>query len=390
MDSRLKAGAADQARSTAQDRAAPSSIVDRARDASTWLLAAAETADAEAQISPRTWRVLHDSGLASAPFPARHGGDDLAGPGQHRDLNAVLRLIGAADLSVARLFEGHVNAVALVCRYATEDQIGTLAGQVRGGGFSAVWGAEDSRGLHARKVGDQWHLDGRKILASGAGIIMHPLVTASTDGGQIMLLAPMRGRERVDLTGWTAQGMRATATGTVDLTGLTLTAEQIVGSPGDFMRQPLFSGGAWRFCAAHLGGAERLVDLFREHLIRRGRDHDPYQLQRVAQCASATGTAAFWIAEAARRLAEQPDDAQDVVAFVNLTRMVTERAVLDVLEAIHRGVGLAAIVRPHPIERISRDLSTYLRQPVPDLAMADAARAVLASARPTGELWSRW
>ena len=70
-----------------------------------------------------------------------------------------------------------------------------------------------------------------------------------------------------------------------------------------------------------------------------------------------------------------------------MTRMVTERAALDVLEAVHRGVGLQAFLRPHAIERVSRDLSTYLRQPVPDLAMADAGRAVLASTRSTGDLW---
>ena len=75
------------------------------------------------------------------------------------------------------------------------------------------------------------------------------------------------------------------------------------------------------------------------------------------------------------------------MAFANLTRTVTERAALDTLELVHRGAGLPGFLRPHPIERISRDLATYLRQPVPDLAMADAARAVLASDRATAELW---
>lgn len=57
--------------------------------------------------------------------------------------------------------------------------------------------------------------------------------------------------------------------------------------------------------------------------------------------------------------------------------MVTERAALDVMERVQRGLGLSAFIRPHPAERICRDLATYLRQPVPDLAMSDAARAVL-------------
>ena len=77
-----------------------------------------------------------------------------------------------------------------------------------------------------------------------------------------------------------------------------------------------------------------------------------------------------------------------IVAFVNLTRGVTERAALDVLELVHRGVGLNGFLHPHPVERISRDLATYLRQPVPDLAMADAARAILASGRNTATPWT--
>ncbi|WP_139212699.1 hypothetical protein [Bradyrhizobium sp. NFR13] len=66
-----------------------------------------------------------------------------------------------------------------------------------------------------------------------------------------------------DTSRWQAQGMRATATGTVDFTGRRITDLERIGAPGDFMRQPHFSGGAWRFCAVHTGATERLVDLFR-------------------------------------------------------------------------------------------------------------------------------
>ena len=299
----------------------------------------------------------------------------------------MLRLIGAGDLSVGRLFEGHVNAIALVCRYGTEDQIADLAASVRGGALSAVWGADDAEGLRAERAGQDWQLRGRKILASGAGFVTRPLVTAKSDEGQVLVLLQLGPDERADITGWTARGMRSTATGTVELSGLQLPPGAMVGLPGDFMRQPHFSGGAWRFCAVQLGAADRIVDLFGEHLRSRGRDGDPYQLQRVTACVAATTTAGFWVAEAARRLAESGDDPELTVAFANLTRTVCERAMLDVMEAVQRGVGLGSFIRPHPIERITRDLSTYLRQPVPDLAMADAGRAVLASAQPICDLW---
>jgi alkylation response protein AidB-like acyl-CoA dehydrogenase len=300
-------------------------------------------------------------------------------------LCTVLRLVGEADLSIARLFEGHVNAISLVCRYGTEDQISSLADDVAKGALSAVWGADDAAGLKIVTVGDLCGLQGRKILASGAGFVTRPIVTASSTDGQLMCLLSLAPGHGADLSGWTAQGMRSTATGAVELGGILIGSDEFVGSPGDFMRQPVFSGGAWRFCAAHLGAMERLVDLFREHLVSRGRAEDPYQLQRVAHCIAATRTARFWIEEAARKFGAEDTDAATLVAFVNMTRTVTERSALDVMEAVQRGVGLGSFVRPNPIERICRDLSTYLRQPVPDLAMSDAARLWLNSKLPVGE-----
>ena len=319
-----------------------------------------------------------------SPFPERMGGSGLCDPRRHSELCMVLHLLGSADLSIARLFEGHVNAVSLVERYGEPGQLQALAERISDGGLSAVWGADDAKGLQV-VGGHRRTLQGRKILASGAGFVTDPIVTAKADDGQVMCLLHLTMDEEVDLSGWNALGMRSTATGAIELSGLSLSRENMIGSAGDFMRQPHFSGGAWRFCAAHVGAVERLVDLFRDHLVARARGDDPYQLQRLAQCMASAKTARHWVEEAAGRLSAEDADPGNVVAFANLTRMVTERCALDVIEAVQRGVGLTSFIRPHPIERISRDLATYLRQPVPDLAMADGARAFLASKHPIGE-----
>lgn len=72
----------------------------------------------------------------------------------------ILRIFGAADLSVARLFEGHLNAILLVSRLATADQIGQLAKDVGAGALSAVWGADDANGLQRNSGGNGWILNG--------------------------------------------------------------------------------------------------------------------------------------------------------------------------------------------------------------------------------------
>lgn len=277
---------------------------------------------------------------------------------------------------MGRLFEGHLNAIGLVCRYGTTDQVADLARDVAKGALSAVWGAEDAVGLKIVGSRDGSVLEGRKILASGAGFVARPLVTASGSAGQQMCLLRMDPGYEHDVEGWQAQGMRATATGTVDFTGMSITSVELIGKPNDYMQQPTFSGGAWRFCAAHVGATERLVDLFRQHLVVTKRGEDPYQLQRLAVCVSAAKTARFWVEETAGRMAGDRDPAE-TVAIAHLTRMTVERSALTVMETVQRGIGLRAFVRPNEVERICRDLSTYLRQPAPDLAMSDAAKTFL-------------
>ncbi len=375
-------------RETGAKRHQRDTLIQRARSLASKLESMAQVADADRALSPDAIGILHRSGLAMAPFGSDFGGEGLLGDDRLGEFCYILRLIGAADLSVARIFEGHVNAVALVCRHGTRQQISAFARDIEAGALSGVWGADDAKGLHAHEIADGWRLEGKKILASGAGLLRKPIVTATAASWQVLCLLDMLPGQRADISGWTAQGMRASATGVVELTGMIIRPEQLIGNPGDFMRQPQFSGGAWRFCAVHLGAMERLVDLFREHLVARDRAADPYQLQRVAQCIAASTTTRFWVEKAASQLAQGTDDPETIVALANMTRMVTERAALDVLEAVHRGVGLAGFIHPNPIERISRDLSTYLRQPVPDLAMSNAARAVLASAQPARDLWA--
>jgi alkylation response protein AidB-like acyl-CoA dehydrogenase len=355
-----------------------------AKQFATLLVDSAAETDRSGVIDNQIWFDFRNAGLSMSPFPEEFGGENLADPLRHNELCAVLRLLGSADLSVARIFEGHVNAVSLVARYGNRDQLKNLSKRVDNGGLSAVWGADDANGLNVTD-GKRSNLKGKKILASGAGFVTDPIVTAHANGGQVMCLLHLTMSENIDLSGWNAQGMRSTATGAIDLSGTVLSSDNMIGLAGDFMRQPFFSGGAWRFCAAHVGATEHLVDLFRDHLVSRNRGEDPYQLQRLAHCIASAKTARHWVEEAARRLSIDETDSGNALAFANLTRMVTERCALDVMETVQRGVGLTSFVRPHPIERISRDLATYLRQPVPDMAMRDGAMAFLASQLSVGD-----
>src|SRR6201995_3718841 len=132
---------------------------------------AAAQADEAGAMEQAVLSALRESGLTIAVFTPAFGGAGLGDFDQQPTLCTILRIIGAADLSLARLFEGHTNAVMLVSRYGTESQTAALADDVRKGALSGVWGAEDTTGLQRVRSDDCWALHGGKILASGAGLI---------------------------------------------------------------------------------------------------------------------------------------------------------------------------------------------------------------------------
>ncbi len=328
----------------------------------------------------------HEVGLLTAVLPVKCGGAGLTG----LSLSEVLRSIGSGSLPLGRLFEGHVNALELVLRYGNHHQIELVAEEARAGNMFGVWNTDDSNGLRLiHRHGRSW-LEGRKVLASGAGHIERPLVTATDeDGRRLMVLPKLDTSGRADLSGWTAQGMRASATGAVDFTGVEIEPIEIVGREGDYERQPWFSAGAWRFAAVHLGGMERLFDLLRRHLQETNRGQDPHQAARLGLAATAMETARLWVAQSAT-ITEAPLRSrapEQLVAYVNLARLAVEAAALDLMQLVQRSVGLRAFMRPNPIERISRDLATYLRQPGPDRALTDTAAWILAQPVGVQDLW---
>ena len=102
-------------------------------------------------------------------------------------------------------------------------------------------GTDDANVLRLiHRYGRSW-LEGRKILASGAGHIERRLVTATDETGRRLIVLPrLSAPDRADLSRWTAQGMRASATGAVDFTGVEIEPMEIVGREGDYNDSPGF------------------------------------------------------------------------------------------------------------------------------------------------------
>lgn len=286
----------------------------------------------------------------------------------------LLRQVGRCDLSVGRLYEGHVNALELFGWFGTAAQRGRLAENLALGRWYGCWATEPPPGVKLVPDAGGYRLEGEKTFATGAGGLDFAIVTAQPPQGERRLaIAPANQSPRTNLGEWRVRGMRATGSGRYDLSGLKVDAEDLLGAPGDYDREPRFTAGAWRFTAVQLGGIEALVIETRKAMSEATRD-DPLQRAKFADAVAAARTAYLWVREAARRAADVDEDGP---AFSQMTRGVVERAALDVMELSARIVGTRSAFDGQRIDKIIRDLSLYLRQAGPDHARDRAALAWL-------------
>jgi alkylation response protein AidB-like acyl-CoA dehydrogenase len=313
-------------------------------------------------------KYLVTCGAAQAVLPSSLGGAEFGWSRRSSHLLAAwLRAIGGTHLSLARLYEGHVNAFQLVWTYGDAAQRDALCRYVNEGGWLGVWNAPHASGpLNLLDESGTLMLDGMKAYASGAGLINRPLITAAHETRGYVMVWPNARYHVGSREHWEMHGMRASITLPVQYHRAAVREEDVIGADNDYHREPLFTTGAWRFLAAQVGAGERLAALMAEALVASRRDGDPHQRARMAEVAMAIESSLQWL-ERARHAADGqlPDD--EAMHMVRMARLAIEGHLLQVLEHVHRSVGLTSFRRDHPIERMSRDLQTYLRQPVPDL-----------------------
>lgn len=362
--------------------------------------------DEEGQFPEQAFLELGNAGLLAVTLP------DQPLDGQQANTAALLSLlkrVGAANLAVGRVYEGHINALLLAQVYGTpQQQDHWFGGVLRRQTLFSVWNTQANDGVRIHALGGgRYELEGSKTFCSGAGWIDRPLITGEllVDGqarGWQMCVLPTAAVDEtvIDDQFWKPLGMRASASFRIDFTGVALTDDDLLGKPGDYFQQPYFSGGAIRFAAVQLGGAEAMLDATRELLRSMGRTDDPFQKMRLADMAVRIESGNLWLAQAGAnndawlqasvRQPERHDElVTKIVTYANMTRTTIEGICLEVMQLAERSVGARGLLRPLPFERIHRDLTMYLRQPAPDATLADIGQYVSQQKKPTHDLWDR-
>lgn len=264
--------------------------------------------------------------------------------------------VAAVDLSVARLFEGHVDAVAILAEAGRSAEPGRRYG---------VWASRAGGArVEAREAGCGLVLDGVAPYASGAHTVDVALVTVETDGGT-RLTAVDTGLAgfTVDEGSWPALGMAGSDSATVRFAGVRVAADCVVGPPGFYLDRLGFWLGAVGVAACWLGGAVGVLQpLVQAAVDRRLDDHGLAFLGRAWADLSA---AMALLATTAGQLGGSADDgagADDARRTAETVRAVSERAASATIDAVARGLGPGPLTGDGVHARRVADLGVYIRQ----------------------------
>ena len=161
--------------------------------------------------------------------------------------------LGRTDIPLARLAEGHVDALRTLAQADRRPYPGALYG---------VWASRSQHtGIRAEpQLGGRLRLQGVLRFASGAGLLDRALVPVWLDDGKHLLMDLDVSGLPVDASGWHTGAMTASRTHQVKV-DVDVSADDQVGDVDFYLQRPGFFPGGVGVAACWVGGAARVLDL---------------------------------------------------------------------------------------------------------------------------------
>jgi len=300
-----------------------------------------EGASAAWQRTARAFTAAVESGRLDLPLP---------GSGATWERLTAFADLAEEDLSLARLGEGHADAVAIL---AELDGPPPPAGSRWG-----VWAASPPGPNVTASLRDgSWVLRGTKQYCSGARVCTHALVTAAADG-EARLFAVRVDPLEPHPGSWPATGMAGSDT--LDV-GFPAVAAEPVGAPGGYVNRAGFSHGGVGVAACWYGGARGVA----RTLLHAAAKHDvgPHALAHLGAVDIVLRSVRAALAQAAAEIDADPGDRRgDGPARALRVRALTESAATEVLARTGRALGAGPLGHDEAHSRAVADLTVYLRQ----------------------------
>jgi alkylation response protein AidB-like acyl-CoA dehydrogenase len=298
---------------------------------------------------------------------ARDLGAELAAPGggQTRSRWSALATLGAVDLTVSRVAEPHLDALAILAESGQPELAdATLTG--------STWGVYAAEGGTARlsarprpdldpRAPNAWQLEGTKPWCSLAEVVDHALVTAWMDKDQRGLFAVSLRQPGVTTQAqpgtWVSHGLSSvrstpTAYRSADAT--------LVGAPGWYLQRDGFAWGGIGVAAIWFGGAVGIA----RRLRRQATEREPDQIgwAHLGTVDSALHAARTVLLESADEIDHGRADGESGALLALRVRQVVADAVETTIRVADHALGPGPLAFEHEHATRVSDLRVYVRQ----------------------------
>jgi hypothetical protein len=282
---------------------------------------------------------------------------------------ATLTGWGRWDLPLARLAEGHVDAVAILRE---------LGGRPHPGARYGVWAARPG-GVGASLVGaaGRLRLTGTVRFCSGSRDLDRALVVATEGTGRPALLVDValdRSTIRVDEHSWAALGMRASETFDVTFDDVPVADGDVVGPPGSYLDRPGFWWGGGGVAAVWLGGAAGVLD----DVLGVLGSVDEHRLAHIGALHTELQAVDALLVRTAEAIDADPSHGHRTAVWT--ARAAAERVCRSVLDRAPVAGGVTGLVDSPTLSARLADLQIYVRQHHAERDLA-ALGAVVVDAR---------
>ena len=282
---------------------------------------------------------------------------DLPMPGAGKTLQRwqALAAVAAFDLSLAKLYEGHTDALAILGELKPD--------QVIAPGTWCVWASEAplAKVSITSTVLDSVCLSGAKSWCSGAATADYALLTAWDAEAQLPQLVwlPVRQhRIHVDPSLWKAVGMAASQSLEVQFDGA---VAHRVGGVGAYLQRPGFWQGGAGVAACWWGGANGIGQAFKQSMAAQPAEAlSLFKLAGLGKVALALQETAAVLRESAAWIDAHPLAEASAVALA--ARLSAEQCAKRVLDEVGKAMGASPFCRDEKFAQAAADLPVFIRQ----------------------------
>jgi hypothetical protein len=270
----------------------------------------------------------------------------LPAAGQTLQRWKALAAVGALNLSLAKIYEGHTDALAILSE---------LEG-TKWEGLWAVWAAEAPYARLIYEPADGGTVSGRKLYCSGARIVDFALVSAWTEDEEpILVQLNLRSPGiTIETAGWEAVGMASCESVPVTFDKAKALP---VGSIGAYISRAGFWQGGAGIAAVWYGAAEAIANV----LLNSPRvAKDPYAAVHLGKIDLALRAAKALLVETAGWIDDHP--MEDASGMALRVRLLMEDAANEIILRTGKALGPGPLCTNATHARRCADLPVFIRQ----------------------------